>query len=310
MTITKEIFTSTVVGGIISGDILVKDYSVALTKTGKEYIVGTLQAGEVIQFKAWGNSSAFSKFKNQSLSGCIMNITGTKDGYGGTDSIVIEGISESQETDISKFLENVYDIDTYWRSLINLVKDNVSMKGFALANKILFENTELKDRFCIEFAAMYHHDNVKAGLLAHTYKVVYLSVVLLGLYPALTYKEGIKDIIVLGALFHDIGKTAEMYLGTYTEDAIVTHRYLGIEMLDRDAIVEAYGEHGWLEFVSIMLQHHGSYDDKCRTIASYIVHVADLVDSRVMSVATDVKKLAGTDTKGKRVSIDDYKLSL
>lgn len=310
MIITNEIFTAAAVGSTISGDILVKDYNVALTKTGKEYIVGTVQAGEVIQFKAWGNSSAFSKFKNQSLSGCIMNITGTKDGYGGMDSIVIEDISEGQETAISKFLETVYDVDTYWTSLIDLVRDNVSKKGFDLANKLLFENVELRERFCIEFAASHHHDSVKSGLLAHTYKVVYLSVVLLGLYPALTYKEGIRDIIVLGALFHDIGKTAEMYLGTYTEDAIVTHRYLGIEMLDRDAIVEAYGEHGWLEFVSIMLQHHGAYDDKCRTIASYIVHVADLMESRVMSVATDVKKLAGTDTKGKRVSIDDYKLAL
>lgn len=310
MIITKEMFNTTIVGSSISGDILVKDYSVALTKGGKEYIVGTLQAGDVIPFKAWGNSSAFSSLKGQSLGGCIVKITGTKDGYGGIDSIVIDSVSESQEIDISQFLETVYDVDVYWQSLINLVRDNVSEKGFALANKILFENTELRDRFCQEFAAMYHHDNVKSGLLAHTYKVVYLSVVLLGMYPALTYKEGIKDIIVLGALFHDIGKTAEMYLGTYTEDAIVTHRYLGIEMLDKDAIVEAYGEHGWLEFVSIMLQHHGAFDDKCRTIASYVVHVADLVDSRVMSVATDLQKLAGTDTKGKRISIDDYKLSL
>ena len=42
-------------GGVpVKGVILVKGYSVKLTKNGKEYIEGQMQSGSVIPFKAWG----------------------------------------------------------------------------------------------------------------------------------------------------------------------------------------------------------------------------------------------------------------
>ena len=70
-----------------------------------------------------------------------------------------------------------------------------------------------------------------------------------------------------------------MKLGVYQPCSKVTHRYLGIEMINKTHFVEAYGEDRWLDLVSIFLQHHGEYEDKCRTALAYIVHKVDCFDA-------------------------------
>ena len=277
--ITSEMLKEGRKGASLVGLILCRSYSIALTKSGKEYIQGTLQSGIEIQFKAWGNSEAFLKFKNEEYSGQVCLIQATFDDYGGTFSLIVEDVNAVEWDDLSVFLPVKYNAENYWNGLKNIVQSNISEKGMLIANENLFENKEVADAFKLEFAASSHHDNCKSGLLAHTYKVVYYVTVVLQMYPNLVDNQEMKDVLVLGALFHDIGKTKEMKLGVYQPCSKVTHRYLGIEMINKTHFVEAYGEDRWLDLVSIFLQHHGEYEDKCRTALAYIVHKADCFDA-------------------------------
>ena len=290
MTVPNNVITSDMLKGGkkgqgVAGLILCRSYSVSLTKSGKEYIQGTMQSGIEIPFKAWGNAEAFVKLKNEEYAGQVCLIQGTFDDYGGTFSLIIQDINAVDMTDLSLFLPERYNADIYWNGLVNLVKANVSEKGFAIANETLFANEEVANAFKIEFAASGHHDNCKSGLLAHTYKVVYYVTNVIQMYPNLAETADVKDILWLGALFHDIGKTKEMKLGVYQPCSKVTHRYLGIEMVNKAHFVETYGEDRWLDLVSIFLQHHGEYEDKCKTALAYIVHKADCFDADMTFLA-------------------------
>lgn len=309
--ITNEQLKSGVAGQYITGVILCKQYSIQLTKTNSEYIAGLLQSGIEIPFKAWGNSNAFSTFKNSDLVGKVCKITGKFDAYGGVLSLVLTDIEAIDGFEVDEFLEEKYNIEAYWNALKDLIEKNVSEKCFELTSNILFNNTDVASKFKIEFAASYHHDNCKGGLLAHTYKVVRNVNYIINMYPTLVKdKEGVVnkdfvDLLYMGALLHDIGKTKEMNLGVYTSLSSVTHRYLGIEFIQcvKDKILSSYGEKWYYDLVSIFLQHHGEYDDKCRTLSALIVHKADIMDSEFTSLCTSCETPVESNT-GNRIKVD------
>ena len=287
--VSQEVLKNGKGGKPVSGVVLIKSYSIQLTRNGKEYISGTLQSGVEIPFKIWSDSSAFTKLKNENYTNVPTMIGGTFDEYGGSLSIVLTTADAVEGFTIDQFLPVKYNADAYFTTLVNTVRSSVSEKAFDLASKILFDNAELCERFKIEFAAKSHHDNCKSGLLAHTYKVVTLVNNFINLYPSIitttgsTKNQDLKDLLILGALLHDIGKTKEMELGIYQPCSSVTHRYLGVEFVTpyKDEIVSAYNEDWYYQLISVFLQHHDTFDDKARTLVAMIVFYADWLDSRI-----------------------------
>ena len=79
MTVPNNVITSDMLKGGkkgqgVAGLILCRSYSVSLTKSGKEYIQGTMQSGIEIQFKAWGNEEAFVKGRKMKDFGATVHI--------------------------------------------------------------------------------------------------------------------------------------------------------------------------------------------------------------------------------------------
>lgn len=293
----------------VRGIILCRSYNTANTKNGKEYVTGVLQSGVQIPFKAWDNSTAYSKLKAEEYTNLPVLIDATADDWGGSISLVINDLQAVSDVPMDAFLPVRYDANGYFNALVNLAKTNCSEKAMNILNVVLFENTEVAEKFKIEFAASSHHDNCKTGLLAHTYKVFCTVINQVKMFPNIAPTQDIKDLLYIGTICHDLGKIKEMNLGVYQPCSIVTHRYLGIEMLPKDLIVQGYGENGWLQIVSILLQHHGVYDDKCKTVLAYIVHQADLLDSRMTLLAQSMEQPLSGET-GQFVKVDEYRLTI
>ena len=291
-------------GDAVSGIILLKDVVRATTKNGKPFFHGSVCSGTDVSFKAWDNSEAFKMLEREDLAGKVVYISGNWNEYMGVFSIILDTVMTNAELvaiDPMNFIESKYNIDAYWSGLQNIMKSTLTEKGMLLANKFLFENEEVANDFKVEFAAKSHHDNCKAGLLAHTYKVCYLMQVTLNLYKDIVD----KDLVMLGVLLHDIGKIKEMHMGVYQPCSKVTHRFLGIEMLDKDLIVENYGEDWYYELVSIMLQHHGEWGDPCKTVSARLVNLVDEFEAKAMLIkqAVDISDNCGT------INIDGQYLS-
>lgn len=291
-------------GDAVSGILLMKDVVRATTKNGKPFFHGSVCSGTDVSFKAWDNSEAFKMLEREDLAGKVVYISGNWNEYMGVFSIILDTVMTNAELvaiDPMNFIESKYNIDAYWSGLQNIMKSTLTEKGMLLANKFLFENEEVANAFKVEFAAKSHHDNCKAGLLAHTYKVCYLMQVTLNLYKDIVD----KDLVMLGVLLHDIGKIKEMHMGVYQPCSKVTHRFLGIEMLDKDLIVENYGEDWYYELVSIMLQHHGEWGDPCKTVSARLVNLVDEFEAKAMLIkqAVDISDNCGT------INIDGQYLS-
>ena len=210
--ITKEVIQAGKNNDNISGIAMIRNYGIALTKKGSEYEQGTLLAGIEIGFKAWNDSAAFNSLKREDYTNMPCIIMGKFNEFNGQMSLIIDSVQAVDGYTIDQFLPVKYNIDAYWSSLQNLVNSQVSDKAKDIASKVLFANESLAHDFQLEFAAMTYHDNCKSGLLAHTYKVVANTNYLIQVYPKTIERDGAisqdkKDLLILGALFHDIGKT-------------------------------------------------------------------------------------------------------
>ena len=317
--ITDEQLAGIKAGSILSGVLLVQSYSEKTTKTGKPYIDGILQSGtSTLSFKCWNNSSAYTKLHSEEYSGVVSYVSGEVQEYQGMLSMVVSDVAAVDGFDVSLFLKKRYNVDSYWVGLRNnYMSSIVSSKCMGLFDKIF--SGDVLSTFKREFAASGHHDNCLGGLLAHTYKMVMLGGTIPKLYPSLFTVQGETeksqdkvDIFMLGICIHDIGKIMEMHLGVYQPCSRVTHRILGIEMIEpyKADIIEAYGEVAYYDLVSILVQHHDEYDDKARTVVAYAVFLLDNMESKFMGLQQEVEERVMGTGDDARVRFDDHYLYL
>lgn len=295
----------------VAGLFIVKDYQKRETRNGSYYIEGTLEAKGVINFKAWGNSDAFvsldgADYRGQvCYGGCSVNL------YGGSLSLIMNSVKavSLEGTDISEssFYTSKYDGDKYFSGIVTLLKKNLADPSTLEVFKLLFSDPDILERFRVEFAAKNFHDNCKSGLVAHTYKVLYISKVL-KLYPEILKTEGSLDLILLGCAIHDIGKVFEYTNGSILGvGKIVSHHTFGVEILlkHKQEIVDLKGEEFFYRLCAIVEQHHGEYEEEPRTIEAYIIHLIDKFESSLQLLD---QKLEGFDKNSSQVQINNFKL--
>ena len=147
------------------------------------------------------------------------------------------------------------------------------------------------DAFLVKFslapAARTIHHNCVGGLLEHTLEVVALCRGLVDLYPG----QINRDLLLTGAILHDIGKMEE-----YRQDSLrfefsdrgklVGHISIGKEMLDQKlAELPEFPADLKLELEHMMLTHHGQRDwgspEVPKTINAFALFHADLVSARM-----------------------------
>lgn len=278
-------------GSVVSGYALVQNYNLLPQKNGGHYISGQLQANGQLPFKVWSDSNADSAFARLNFRGdeyknTICRVSGKVDKFGGVDSLVLNSIdvvdSKALGLSESDFLEEVYDISTWWGMLTNTLGKYCSDKAYQLFIDLM---APIKERFIVEFAAVHHHDNCKSGLLAHTTKVVRMAS-LIKMYPELM-KRVSADTLFLSCALHDIGKIYEYCNGAVSPDGqILSHHTFGVLFLNenRNLIIDTMGEKFYYTLLSVVEQHHGEWGERPRTLVAYLVHLLDNLDATLTSL--------------------------
>ncbi len=147
---------------------------------------------------------------------------------------------------------------------------------------------DFRRRFSQAPAAKRWHQAYIGGLLEHTLIVVAHARALAG-----RYREVQSDLVIAGALLHDIGKVSEYrwdgYLDSSTEGKLVGHLVIGVELLDKwtSGIDGFPAPLGW-QLKHIIISHHGSLEFGSpvppRTLEALVVHFADNLDSKLSGV--------------------------
>ena len=154
------------------------------------------------------------------------------------------------------------------------------------------------ERFIRNPAAKRFHHAYIGGLLEHSVDVAEMALAVAATAPGVD-----RDMVIAGALLHDIGKTEEISADigfSYTEAGhLVGHITAGALIIDAAALqVQFLSEAERKSLLHIVLSHHGSRDKGspigCATREAVIVHYADELNAVLQQfVETAEKEGAG-----------------
>lgn len=162
----------------------------------------------------------------------------------------------------------------------SIVKRTLSIRHQELLNVLLSEGVFA--RFKKEYAAKSIHDARRHGLMHHTVKMIDIYNKVKYMYPKL-FRKLDHDFMVIAIILHDVGKIMEYNDGELSQYSYGTHHLFGIEIIHnhKNYVVNNFGEDFYYRLQSVILQHHGEFGEKPRTIESYIIHLVDMFESRM-----------------------------
>lgn len=292
------------------GSFLLQGMSISKTRNDSDMLQGSIivRGGASIRFVCFDNLIV-SQFKDNGVTSIYVSEGDvTIQDYNGGLSAKLEGIRGlSADYNPSEFME-VIDPSKNAHEIGALVRKLMTEKGAQLTLHMLSDRGK---ELSVAMAAQYggYHDGKVGGLLNHIRKLLRYAEVAMTEYELLhTMSPEERDLVILGLVVHDFGKILELKNGAYTEISIVPHTYLGIEIISKykDLIEETYNEMFYRELQAIILEHHGEFGERPKTVYAYLVHVIDLLDSRVSGLQRKVEGLELGDTAN--IAFDGYKL--
>ncbi len=200
----------------------------------------------------------------------------------------IDIIKEVKKTESDIFQQLIpttsKDIKRLYSELVSL-KNSISNKYLhKLVEKILIKDREFLERFKAAPAASQKHHAYRGGLLEHTVSVANLCKLFSSKYSEINY-----DILIAGAILHDIGKVEEYddktFKRTYS-GKLLGHISIGIVIIDRKiASIKNFPSKLEYAIKHLILSHHGELEwgspVQPLTLEAFLLHFADNIDSKV-----------------------------
>lgn len=285
----KQSVTSTF---LAKNKILLKD------KKGKSYISLLLSdsTGD-IDAKAWDN---IDHMEGIFQSGDIIKVKGTVQIYQNRKQLVVHKV-EPFDGDIN--LENYLKKsekapEEMFQNLLKIVDtvENESLKQ--LINDVLSDPT-IKPLLMVTPAAKTIHHAKIGGLLEHVLSIAQLAEQVCRHYSFLN-----KDLIIYGAIFHDIGKIWELEVDDkgirYTDKGrLIGHMVMAVELVEKKASkIFNFPEELKDMCKHIILSHHGKLEygspKTPQTIEAYVVWLLDEMDSKIDAIQSAIS-MAGAE---------------
>ena len=185
------------------------------------------------------------------------------------------------EDDITNLLpKGNFNEKEYITRLQNLIK-TIRNPGLRALLETIFSGA-VYDKFIMNPAGMRMHHAYIGGLLQHSVDVAGIAIAL-----AEQIDNVDKDLVVAGALLHDVGKLREIssQIGfPYTnEGRLLGHIAMSVMMVQEAAAKLKLPQARLEQLQHILLSHHGDNDKGspvvCATKEAFIVHYADEIDA-------------------------------
>ena len=211
--------------------------------------------------------------------------------------------------DMNDYLPSVNrDIDEIMESIEEISNECIISPQAKMLDDYFFKNEEFLEKFKRGIGGVSMHHNYIGGLAEHTLGVMYLTKILCDIYDCRR-----REIAVLSAKLHDIGKIYEMDFSgpfKYTlEGELEGHIVIGVEMIDR-AIMDLkipFSEDFIRRVKGCIIQHHGKLEygspKKANMEESIILNFADNVDATLNKI-NQIKE----ETKENTWSVYDKKM--
>ncbi len=273
---------------------LVKEKITAMAKNGKPYLTLRLmdKSGEV-EAKVWDNvDQVGALFEKDDF----LAVRSKASVYLGKLQLIISELKRVAEEDVtlSDFLpETERSIQGMEEELADMVA-SLTDPHLQRLLRSFFEDPELMRLYRVAPAAKGMHHVYLGGLMEHSLAVARLVEQIVPLYGGLN-----RDLLVAGALLHDVGKVREMtYMRSfdYTDEGkLLGHITIGVEMLqEKIAAIPGFPPELSMLLKHMLLSHHGQYEygspKRPKTIEATILNYLDDLDSKINGIRTHIRK--------------------
>jgi 3'-5' exoribonuclease len=238
--------------------------------------------------------------------GDYVRVEGTTQLYSGTLQLIIAAIGrvDPRTVNESDFLVlSSADIERLAAEMGTLLGTIRSQPLHALAHEVLAD-AELMRAYKRSPAGIKHHHAYAGGLLDHVVNLLRLADRVAPLYPALD-----RDLLLVGVLFHDIGKVVELESErgfSYTDAGqLLGHVLLGLEIVEEKvAAVQArtgvpFDHELAIRVKHMVASHHGQYEFGApklpMTLEAMALHHLDHLDAKMAGVVQLLQNEASMD---------------
>ncbi|MCL2197913.1 MAG: HD domain-containing protein [Defluviitaleaceae bacterium] len=241
----------------------------------------------MIDTKIWEITNDIGQFDE----GDIVKIDGVVSSYNGEPQLKVTKLRKSREGEyeLSDFIPSTEkDVGEMFGKITSLI-NNVENQFIKKLLQSIFTNEERVDAFKKHSAAMHLHHAFMGGLLEHT-----LSVAETCMFLGARYKYVDMDLLLAGALLHDIGKIHELSAlpqNEYTDDGqMLGHIIIGLEIVGAEiAKIEKFPRETASLIKHCIIAHHGEYEFGSPKIPAtpeaMIIHFADNIDAKLTTFA-------------------------
>ncbi len=287
------------VGETFTGFYLLREKLMGVKRDGANYLTLDIcdQTGR-LKAKLWTDAD---RINEELIPGEVIKIHGAVTRYNEKNEVNIQQIRPTNERD---------EID--WEKLIPVssVDPQTVLDQFEkMASR--FKNEKLKELVLAVFqdekikpvllrapgGKMWHHARL-GGLLEHTRGVVNVCRILARLYPQVD-----RELLLSGAMLHDIGKIYEYTSKTifdYTDKGrLVGHIVIGAQMVTEKAhAIDDFPEDVLDRLLHLVLSHQGEYDTpkKPSIPEAFLLYWADEIDSKMDALKILKNNLAEGET--------------
>ncbi len=300
----KTQFINALKEGTFVDDVFVVKIKKGISEYAKGYSFELLlsdNTGKNLNYKYWGGSDE-DKVKNlySSIShDAIVHVQGMVSIYNGklqlttNEPYIIETLSPDQY-DLQDFIKpNKQDIEKMYSNLlksIGLVQNN-DLKSL-LEN--IFNDEGVANKFKLHPASIEIHHNWISGLLQHTLEVLKYCMSSANMFPELD-----KDLLITGALLHDIGKLEELVVSSRvkgsTRGQLVGHLALGlIYVSNKIDEIDGFDEELKNKVLHMITSHHGKVEygspKEPMFPEAVVIYYADEMSSKIAEILDFVEQ--------------------
>lgn len=245
----------------------------------------------------------------------LVKIRGVISQYNGADQLKIERIrhtNASDGVDPADFVKTAaISGEDMYNELLNLAENFEDNELKTIVTAILKDN-----RMCLLYwpAAFKLHHAIRGGLLFHSLSIVRLAQKVCEVYPFVD-----KELLISGAILHDIAKLSEFEVaetgiatGYSNEGNLIGHLAMGAMVIEKYAEKLGISRKTAMLLEHMCLSHHGEPEFGAAVrpmfIEAELLSELDLMDSRIFAMREAVEGVNVDDFSSRIWSMDNRKL--
>lgn len=297
--------------GTVEGFALVKTCDKKTAKNGSVFLDLHLadKSGE-INAKMWDfREGAFLPEPNS-----IVKIRGVISEYNGTPQLRIDRIRAKWDNDNVDMSDIIPSADYSGEFMMQTIRNKVNaFSNDALKKLVNAVLDEYGSRMIDCPAAFRLHHAIRGGLLMHTLSIVKLCECVASIYPTVD-----RELLISGAILHDVCKTDEFVISSsglvdgYTaEGTLVGHLVMGAMAIDRIARENNIDRDTAMLLEHMLISHHGEPEFGAATrplfLEAEILSELDSLDANIYEIENCLADVAPREFSNRQWALHDRK---